>query len=192
MFQILQKCRAHCSTLFKMSNRHLSRSVAMQSLYQWDFNCLLNKTSDLKNSVSEDTDLIVAQNKKEFAPDFDDKNFIAELVHGVIDHLKELDALIQKYAPEWPIDQITAVDRNVLRLGLYELKFSENIPAKVAINEAIELAKGFGGESSGKFVNGVLGAIYKEMVAQGEVKPVDLEKPSEEKSEEATTEKNND
>ena len=182
-----------------MSNRHLSRSVAMQSLYQWDFNRLLNKTSDGKIKSSEDIEAIVVNNKKEFAPDFDDKNFILELVHGVIQNLEELDRLIQQYAPEWPIDQITAVDRNVLRLGLYELKFSSNIPAKVAINEAIELAKGFGGESSGKFVNGVLGAIYKEMVANGEIKPVDLvvrgpeessdperEKPREEKNEEKT------
>lgn len=147
----------------------------MQSLYQWDFNRLLKKSSDIKINESENIDRIVERNKKEFAPDFDDKNFISDLVHQVLEVLPDLDATIQKYAPEWPIDQITAVDRNVLRLGLYELKYAENIPAKVAINEAIELAKSFGGDSSGKFVNGVLGAIYKEMIAQGEIKKIDLE-----------------
>lgn len=164
-----------------MSNRHLSRSVAMQSLYQWDFNRLLQAKGDIKIKKSEDIDQVIEWNKKEFAPEFDDKNFINELVHDVMDHLPEIDKLIQKYAPEWPIDQITGVDRNVLRLGLYELKYAENIPAKVAINEAIELAKSFGGDSSGKFVNGVLGAIYKDMLANGEIKKIDLEAPAEKK-----------
>ncbi len=167
-----------------MSNRHLSRAIAMQSLYQWDFNRLLKAKSELSIPESEDIDRVVERNKKEFAPDFDDKNFINDLVHQVLDCLPDLDATIQKYAPEWPIDQITAVDRNVLRLGLYELKHAENIPAKVAINEAIELAKSFGGDSSGKFVNGVLGAVYKDMVAKGEIKKIDLEKPKEKKEEE--------
>ena len=166
-----------------MSNRHLSRSVAMQSLYQWDFNRLLKAKGDIKIKKSENIDEVVEWNKKEFAPDFDDKNFIKELVHDVMDHLPEIDELIQKYAPEWPIDQITGVDRNVLRLGLYELKYAENIPAKVAINEAIELAKSFGGDSSGKFVNGVLGAIYKDMLAAGEIKKIDLEKPEQKEEE---------
>ena len=160
-----------------MSNRHLSRSVAMQSLYQWDFNRLLKSKGDIKIKKSENIDQVIEWNKKEFAPDFDDKNFIKEWVHDVMDHLPEIDELIQKYAPEWPIDQITGVDRNVLRLGLYELKYAENIPAKVAINEAIELAKSFGGDSSGKFVNGVLGAIYKDMLSSGDIKKIDLEKP---------------
>ncbi len=102
-------------------------------------------------------------NKDSFAPEFDDGGFIAHLVTGTIDNKKEIDGLITKFAPEWPLDQITIIDRNILRLGTYELKFDDSIPAKVAINEAIELAKAFGGESSGKFVNGVLGAIYKEM-----------------------------
>lgn len=141
----------------------------MQSLYQWDF---CGKDS---SSVPE----TIAANLREFAPDFDDRGFVADLVNGVISRSEDIDRLIVAFAPQWPLDQITNVDRNVLRLGIFELKFSENIPSKVAINEAIELAKGFGGESSGRFVNGVLGAVYKDMVAKGEVKEVDrVESPS--------------
>ncbi|MFA6422096.1 MAG: transcription antitermination factor NusB [Candidatus Buchananbacteria bacterium] len=135
-----------------MSNRHLARTIAIQTLYQWDFN-------DKQGDILE----MFANNKNEFAPEFDDGGFISHLLKGVEENLIEIDGLITKFAPEWPLDHITIVDRNVLRLGTFELKFDENIPAKVAINEAIELAKTFGGESSGKFVNGVLGAIYKEV-----------------------------
>lgn len=135
-----------------MSNRHLSRTIAVQTLYQWDF-----------NGKDKDVVEIMAINKDSFAPEFDDQGFIEHLVKGVSEHCDEIDALIVKFAPEWPLDQITIVDRNVLRLGIFELRHDNNIPAKVAINEAIELAKAFGGESSGKFVNGVLGAVYKDM-----------------------------
>ena len=135
-----------------MSNRHLARTIAVQTLYQWDFN---EQKKDIKDIISEV--------KENFAPEFNDGQFITHLVDGVTHHLKEIDDLITKFAPEWPLDQITIVDRNVLRLGTFELRFDEAIPAKVAINESIELAKTFGGESSGKFVNGVLGAIYKDM-----------------------------
>ncbi|MBU1922401.1 transcription antitermination factor NusB [Patescibacteria group bacterium] len=154
-----------------MSNRHLARAIAMQSLYQWDF----LKTSGHEPGMEE----ILKRNKKEFAPEFDDKGFIKELTEGVIKNQKETDALIKKHAPEWPLEQITTVDRNILRLGIFELKFSPNIPSKVAINESIELAKTFGGESSGKFVNGVLGAIYREMLEAGEEKEIDKARPAE-------------
>jgi len=157
-----------------MSNRHLARAIAMQSLYQWDF----LKTEDHEPSLAT----IVEHNKGEFAPDFDDKGFVAELAQGVLDRLDEINGLITKYAPDWPIDQITTIDRNILRLGVFELKFSPNIPSKVAINEAIELAKTFGGESSGKFVNGVLGAIYRDMVDKGEIKEIDKESNKDKKS----------
>ncbi|MDD5251436.1 MAG: transcription antitermination factor NusB [Patescibacteria group bacterium] len=151
-----------------MSNRHLARTIAMQSLYQWDF-------TGKKDELIEDT---IQGNLQEFAPDFDDKGFIQELVGGVVTNAADIDAIIVKFAPEWPLDQITNVDRNILRLGLYELKYSESVPSKVAINEAIELAKTFGGESSGRFVNGVLGAIYKDMLTRGEIKEVDkIDKP---------------
>jgi N utilization substance protein B len=127
----------------------------MQSLYEWDF-------SGRDNSQLDE---IVVRNIKEFAPGLDSIEFIKRLVKGVVDNLPKLDKIIAKSAPEWPIEQITIVDRNILRLGLYELLFGDRaeVPPKVAINEAIELAKSFGGESSGKFVNGVLGTIYREI-----------------------------
>lgn len=143
-----------------MSNRHLARTIAMQTLYQWDF-----------NQVSKDAALqYLEENKQEFAPAFDDQGFMQSLVSSVLEKQGEIDSYITKYAPEWPLDQITLVDRNILRIGVYELVFSEEVPSKVAINEAIELAKAFGGQASGKFVNGVLGAIYKEMHDKGGLK----------------------
>ncbi|KKR14483.1 MAG: N utilization substance protein B-like protein [Candidatus Falkowbacteria bacterium GW2011_GWA2_39_24] len=139
-----------------MANRHLSRTIAMQTLFSWDFN---GKTeADLVN--------LLEQNFKQFAPSFDDHGFAKELVEGVMKNITEIDKYIIKYATEWPLEQITIVDRNILRLGVYELVCNPNIPAKVAINEAIEIAKAFGGEASGKFVNGVLGAIMKNMPAK--------------------------
>jgi len=126
----------------------------MQSLYEWDF-------SGKKLNLEE----VVERNLKEFGPGLEDQTFVWQLVTGVIKNLQKLDQIIEKAAPEWPINQITIVDRNVLRLGLYELLFGskEEVPPKVAINEAIELAKSFGGESSGKFINGVLGTVFKEI-----------------------------
>jgi len=129
----------------------------MQALYEWDF-----------SGGKEDLEKIVERNIKEFGPGLEDASFIWQLVTGVVQHLKEIDKIIEKAAPEWPIEQITIIDRNVLRIGLYELLFGdrEAVPPKVAINEAIELAKSFGGESSGKFINGVLGTVYKEIEKQ--------------------------
>ncbi len=149
-----------------MANRHLGRTIIMQSLYQWDFRD--KDMAELQRSLE--------RNLKEFAPEFDDVPFVENTVNGILTNAEEIDALIAKYAPQWPIEQITLVDRNVLRIGIYELKFNPDIPARVSINEAIELAKTFGGESSGKFVNGVLGAIYREMTAKGETKEVDKDK----------------
>lgn len=138
-----------------MASRHLSRSIAMQSLYEWDFS---NKKSvkDLKK--------IVERNTQEFAPGLKDTDFIWRLAKGVAANLSQLDKIIEKAAPERPVEQIDIVDRNILRLGLYELLYGKKaeVPPKVAINEAIELAKGFGGENSGKFINGVLGTVYQE------------------------------
>ncbi|OGN06135.1 MAG: transcription antitermination factor NusB [Candidatus Yanofskybacteria bacterium RIFCSPHIGHO2_01_FULL_48_25b] len=142
-----------------MASRHLSRSVAMQSLYEWDFRG--NKEGELSQ--------IVDRNIAEFASGVDDPSFITDLVQGVVSHLKEINAIIEKAAPQWPLAQIAIVDRNVLRVGLYELLFGnrDEVPPKVAINEAIELAKSFGGDSSGKFVNGVLGTVYREIGEPG-------------------------
>lgn len=161
-----------------MSNRHLARTIALQSLYQWDF---LGKPDDQLSSIIE-------FNREEFAPKFDDEGFIQSLIDGVMNNMSDIDEIITHFAPDWPIETITIVDRNVLRLGVYELKIAEAIPAKVAINEAIELAKGFGGQSSGRFVNGVLGAIYKDMVANNEIKEVDKEKKKVEKESESPAE----
>ena len=148
-----------------MANRHLARTIAMQTLFCWDFN-------GQKDSLEK----LVTENFQQFAPEFDDHGFVNDLVKGVVANLPAIDNYITKYATEWPLDQITPVDRNILRIGAYELVFDKNIPAKVAINEAIEVAKSFGGDASGRFVNGVLGAIFKEIPlkeidAQPPVKP---------------------
>ena len=135
-----------------MANRHLSRTVAMQSLYEWDFN---GNKGDLLE--------ITKRNIEGFAPGMDDTDFIYDLVKGAKEHQTEIDVVIEKTAPEWPIDQITIIDRNILRLGIYELQYAKQVPPKVAINEAVELGKTFGGGSSGKFVNGVLGTLYRQM-----------------------------
>ena len=138
-----------------MASRHLSRSIAMQSLYEWDF-------KEQNPATLED---IINHNVAEFAPGMESANFIKNLVNGAIGRIREIDQIIEKAAPQWPIDQIAMVDRAVLRLGIYELLFGnhDEVPPKVAINESIELAKTFGGDASGKFVNGVLGTIYREI-----------------------------
>lgn len=142
-----------------MSNRHLARTIVLQSLFELDF-----------NKYSEDKiQAIVTRMKAEFAPGFQDDGFIMHLINGVLENVGTINQMIEKYAPDWPLEQITTVDRNALRIGIYELKFNNDIPPKVAINEAIELAKNFGGESSGKFINGVLGSIYKDMEKNGEI-----------------------
>src|SRR3989344_3676823 len=142
-----------------MASRHLSRSIAMQSLYEWDF----------RGRHQEMLSEIIDRNVKEFGPGIEDPTFISNLINGVLEHISELDQIIEKAAPQWPLAQIAIVDRNVLRLGIYELLFGnrEEVPPKVAINESIELAKTFGGDASGKFVNGVLGTIYREIGEPG-------------------------
>lgn len=154
-----------------MANRHLSRSIVMQSLFEWDF-----RSFD-ESAISG----IIDRNLEEFAPGMGDFSFVKMLADGVLKKRVDLDNIIEKAAPEWPISKISIVDRNVLRLGLYELLFADKkeVPAKVAINEAIELAKTFGGDTSGKFVNGVLGAVYKELGEPGkdEVSPKKKQRP---------------
>jgi len=142
-----------------MANRHLSRSIVLQSLFEWDFNA--RKESDAPE--------IIERVVKEFGPGLDDTTFINDLTERVIRKKTIIDDIIEKAAPDWPIDKISVVDRNILRIGLAELLFGDRtqVPPKVAINEAIELAKTFGGENSSKFVNGVLGAVYKEIGEPG-------------------------
>jgi N utilization substance protein B len=152
-----------------MANRHLARSTVLQTLYEWDF-------SGGKISPEE----ALRRDASEFAPGAQCESFMKSLLNGVISKQKDLDNVITKAAPEWPIEKINIMDRNILRLGLYELLFAdrEQVPPKVAINEAIELAKKFGGETSGKFVNGVLGAVYKEMGEPGKDDRGDPPKPA--------------
>ncbi|MDP1689511.1 MAG: transcription antitermination factor NusB [bacterium] len=140
-----------------MATRHLARSVVLQSLYEWDF-----------YEQKPQLDLIVERNMNEFAPGIDEPDFVWRIVHGVAEKISELDLIITKVAPEWPIKQISTTDRNILRIGLWELLYQnpEEVPPKVAINESIEMAKNFGGPNSGRFINGVLGTVYRELEAQ--------------------------
>ncbi len=142
-----------------MTNRHLARSIVLQSLFELDF--------AKRNPV--DLPSLIKRISAEFAPGTGDFVFMNTLGKGVLDRQNDLDLIIEKAAPDWPLNKIALVDKTILRIGLYELLFGDrkNVPAKVAINEAIELAKSFGGETSGKFVNGVLGSVYKELGEPG-------------------------
>lgn len=139
-----------------MATRHLGRTIVLQSLYEWDF---YKKEGDLTH--------IVERNIDEFGPGMDEPEFVWNLVKGVIEHLGELDEKIRILAPEWPLEQVAIIDRNILRIGLFELLHAkpEEVPPKVAINEAIELAKNYGGQNSSRFINGVLGTVYKNEIA---------------------------
>jgi len=154
-----------------MSNRHLSRTIALQTLFEWDF---YHRSKKLFG--------ILERNIHDFAPNFEDDGFTHRLVKGVTKNLTEIDGLIQRFAPEWPLDQITIIDRNILRIGIYELENEKEVPPKVAINESIELAKTFGGMSSHRFVNGVLGSIYSEFIGSKDLNP----KTDDEESKEET------
>ncbi|MCX6754399.1 MAG: transcription antitermination factor NusB [Candidatus Nomurabacteria bacterium] len=142
-----------------MANRHLSRSIVLQTLFEWDF-------AVTKDITPED---MLVRNIEEFGPGLDDSEFMTELFLGVVKKKSIIDEIIEKAAPDWPIDKISIVDRNIIRIGLYELLFGDRtqVPPKVAINESIELAKSFGGENSSKFINGVLGGVYKEIGEPG-------------------------
>jgi len=140
------------------SNRHLGRIVALQSLYEYEF----RKGSE---DSSVDIDEILNRNLERYESAIEDKEFVAGLVKGVIAQQAQLDEKIQPMAPDWPIEQIARVDRTILRMGLYELlELADQVPPKVAINEAVELAKAFGSDNSSKFINGVLGTAYRTLV----------------------------
>ena len=139
------------------SNRHLGRIITLQSLYELEFR---EKAGD----ATVDLDTIIAKNIEPYEKALGDTEFVYNLTHGVTEHAKELDGELRPIAPEWPISEIAAIDRNVLRMGLYELKYcGDSVPPKVAINEAVELAKAFGSDNSSKFVNGVLGTAYRNL-----------------------------
>lgn len=155
------------------SNRHLSRIIAIQTLYEWEFISTrfpIEEKFDEKEKVSE----ILERNFTEFKKAVNNKDFIAELVWGVLEHKERLDKIIKPAAPEWPIEQIALVDLVVLRMAIFELLFKREVPPKVAINEAVELAKTFGGVNSSRFVNGVLGTVYR---ASDIYNPEDDKKP---------------
>ena len=137
-----------------MATRHLVRTVILQSLYEWDF---YNQKHDLVQ--------ILERNLNEFAPGIDEPEFAWKILKGLAEHLKEIDGIITKAAPDWPLAKIAIIDRNILRIGLYELLYADpnEVPPKVAINEAIEMAKNYGGPNAGRFINGVLGTVYREM-----------------------------
>jgi N utilization substance protein B len=138
-----------------MGSRHLSRSIVLQTLYEWDF----------WEGKGTEVEKIFQRNLKSLGNGLFDQKYPQELLKGVLEHWDELNKLIVSGAPEWPLNQINAIDRNILRIGIFELLFSDlkEVPPKVAINEAVELAKTFGGDSSRRFVNGVLGTVYREM-----------------------------
>ena len=140
-----------------MATRHLIRSIILQSLYEWDF---YNRKDELRK--------IAERNLAEFGPGIDEPEFAWKIINGVKEHIADIDAIIAKAAPDWPLERIAIVDRNALRIGLYELLYADpnEVPPKVAINEAIEIAKNYGGPNSGKFINGVLGTVYRELETQ--------------------------
>jgi N utilization substance protein B len=162
------------------SNRHLSRIIALQSLFEiafGDFNLEVKRT---KSDKLKKIEKIVGRNVGEFSSGEQNKQFATAIAKGVIEAEKKIDAIIAPSAPEWPIEQIALVDLTILRMAVYELLFSgEEVPPKVAINEAVELAKAFGGPRSSKFVNGVLGTIYR---ASDRYNPEDDKRKQEEKA----------
>lgn len=147
-----------------MATRHLIRTVILQSLYEWDF---YNKKHDLVS--------ILERNLQEFAPGIDEPEFAWRILKGIADHLDDVDNIIVKAAPEWPLDKIAIIDRNILRIGLYELLYAdpEEVPPKVAINEAIEIAKNYGGPNAARFINGVLGTVYKQVGDRAKAHPLE-------------------
>src|SRR5581483_10421288 len=146
------------------ANRHLGRIVALQTLYEEDFR---KEVEDPSVNLDE----ILERNIGRYDETIEDKTFIGELVRGIKARQQELDDIIRPVAPEWPIEQIARMDRIILRIGAYELLFEEGVPPKVAINEAVELAKAFGGDNSSKFINGVLGTILRNQEETSKTKP---------------------
>ena len=142
-----------------MATRHISRSIVMQSLYEWDF-----------GKMKQDLMSITRKNTEEFGAGLEETDFIFELTEGILKNKETIDKIIEKTAPDWPLPQINLLDRNILRIGIYELLYEDKdaVPPKVAINESIELAKKYGGENSRRFVNGVLGTVFNVLQEKSE------------------------
>ncbi|MEI6581731.1 MAG: transcription antitermination factor NusB [bacterium] len=139
------------------SNRHLCRIIALQSLYEYDF-----RNSLELEELTTDIDEVLRRNLEVYKDAIDEADFVADLVKGTLKNETKIDAIIVPSAPEWPIEQIAKIDKAILRMSIYELIIKQDVPPKVAINEAVELAKEFGGDNSSKFVNGVLGTIFRQ------------------------------
>lgn len=157
------------------SNRHLSRIITVQTLYEWEFIANRFPVEGKKYNQKEKVREILDRNIAEFSDAINNKDFIEELTWGTLEASEKIDRIIKPAAPEWPIEQIALVDLVVLRLAIYELLFKREVPPKVAINEAVELAKTFGGLNSSRFVNGVLGTVYR---ASDIYNPEDDKKPN--------------
>ncbi len=143
------------------SNRHLARLIAVQTLYEWAFMSERFPNEEAKISENKKVEEILSRNYLEFEKSLNNKDFLYDLVWGTIEYRERIDKIITPAAPEWPIAQIALVDLVILRLAIYELLFKREVPPKVAINEAVELSKTLGGPNSSKFVNGVLGTVYR-------------------------------
>lgn len=159
------------------SNRHLGRIIALQTLYEQEFRL------DCQDE-NFDLDRVLQRNIGRYEEMVEDREFIVDLVHGVDSKRDELNALLQPVAPEWPIDQIARMDRVILHIGAYELLYGSDVPPKVVINEAVELSKGFGGENSSKFVNGVLGTVLRNKEGEAASNPKKTLKKVDETNEE--------
>lgn len=164
-----------------MATRHLIRTVILQSLYEWDF-----------YKQKRDVSAILERNLQEFAPGIDEPEFAWKIIGGIAEHIKDIDNIIIKAAPEWPLDKIAVIDRNILRIGLYELLYADpnEVPPKVAINEAIELAKNYSGPNSARFINGVLGTVYREIGERDEASDEKNKKSKSKKSKPQSKDKN--
>lgn len=164
------------------SNRHLGRIVALQTLYELDFRVeVAEKNLDMR--------AVLERNIERYSEVMQDKTFVADLVNGVLDETETLDAFIQPLAPEWPLPQIARIDRVILRIGVWEMKHAEDTPIKVIINEAVELAKGFGADNASKFVNGVLGTAAKQLGKVTETKTTGAKPIKGKKTVQTTTKK---
>mgnify|MGYP003521421877 FL=1 len=158
------------------ANRHLGRIVVLQTLFEQEF----RQSCEDKNL---NLDEVIDRNIRRYKKALKDTEFVKKTVKGIVKHQSVLDEMLQPLAPEWPIEHIARMDRLILRIGAYELLFNQDkIPAKVAINESVELAKAFGGDNSSKFINGVLGSLYREHGADEEPDEVTTEKPNKESS----------
>lgn len=130
-------------------NRHLSRTIVMQTIYEWDF----RKDRDVMEIAKRNTEQYDAET---------DAEYIKKAIAGIVENINKIDPLLQQAAPDWPVGQIAVIDKTILRIAIYELIIDRQVPPKVVINEAVELAKTFGSDNSGKFINGVLGTLYRQ------------------------------